>query len=200
MRTNEVWKPIPKYEGIYQVSNFGRVKSLNRWVTCKNGNRQRRKERILKLRKNRGGYLIVGLHQHGEMNTFKVHRLVAQAFVPNPNHYSQVNHKDENKMNNKMENLEWCTVKYNNNYGTRIQRRAVTQTNGLQSKPVNQYDLQGKLLRRWPSLRECRRHGLSNASISKCCHGKQRTAYGCIWKFEKEKSADNDTVDASETN
>ena len=62
MRTNELWKPIPKYEGIYQVSNFGRVKSLDRWVTCKNGNRQRRKERILKLRKNRGGYLIVALH------------------------------------------------------------------------------------------------------------------------------------------
>ena len=107
---NEEWRDIKEYEGKYQVSNLGRVKSLNYNNT--------KKEKILKSRNNRG-YLCVTLYKEGKSKTCKVHRLVAQAFIENSNNYLEVNHKDENKTNNCVENLEWCTRKYNNSYGTR---------------------------------------------------------------------------------
>ena len=111
---NEEWKDIKGYEGRYQVSNLGRVKSLNYNHT--------KKEKILKLKPNRKGYFEVFLYKNGERRAFKVHRLVALHFIPNPNNYPQVNHKDENKQSNCVDNLEWCTNKYNMNYGTRSKR------------------------------------------------------------------------------
>ena len=105
----EIWKDIEGYEGLYQVSNLGRVKSL-----------KYNKERILKIANGTDGYKIVGLTYNSKRKTFKVHRLVAQAFIPNPNEYPQVNHKDEDKGNNKVDNLEWCDNKYNCNYGNHI--------------------------------------------------------------------------------
>ena len=105
----EIWKDIPGYEGLYKVSNLGRIKSL--------GNGKTRKENILRLTKDKYGYLYITLSENGKLKKFKVHRLVAMAFIPNPNNYTQINHKDENRSNNRVENLEWCTQKYNNNYG-----------------------------------------------------------------------------------
>lgn len=110
----EDWKDIKYYEGKYQVSNLGRVKSL--------GNNKSKKEKILKPGKNKFGYLYVILSKEGIHKNFQLHRLVAQAFIENPNNYPIINHKDENKLNNKVDNLEWCTQKYNINYGTRTQR------------------------------------------------------------------------------
>lgn len=120
----EIWRDIPGYEGKYQASNLGRIKSLDRLVTCgKQVNFI--KGRILKPSlqgKENLRYQSVSLCDDGKIKRFLVHRLVAMAFLPNPNNLPQVNHKDENQLNNNLDNLEWCTVTYNNNYGTRKQK------------------------------------------------------------------------------
>lgn len=113
----EEWKDIPGYEGLYQISSFGRVKSMG---TSRDG--WRFKEKILKLTEEPKGYLKVGLRKNGKLKTVRVHRLVAESFVPNPECFPEVNHKDENKSNNRVENLEWCTAKYNSRYGTKAKR------------------------------------------------------------------------------
>lgn len=116
----EIWKDIPNYEGLYQVSNLGRVKVLDRYVNSgiKDNNKVKRKEQILKQYMKRGYFQVTLIHNN-QRHYFNVHRLVAIAFIPNPNKYPQVNHKDENKLNNFVDNLEWCDAKYNCNYGTR---------------------------------------------------------------------------------
>lgn len=167
----EIWKDILGYEGLYQVSNFGRVKSL------KFG-----KERILKLTKDKDGYLIVNLYKNNKSKTFKVHRLVAEAFIPNPDNLPQVNHKDEDKSNNIVSNLEWCDVKYNQNYGTRNKRIGKSNTNGKRSKTVLQYTLDGKFVREWESYRECKRNGFNH--VSECCRGKLKSCEGFIWLYK----------------
>lgn len=110
----EIWKDIEGYEGLYQVSNLGKVKSLNYNKTAKS--------ELLKLRKNTNGYTRVVLYKNRKAKDYQVHRLVAEAFIPNPNNYPIINHKDENKTNNRVDNLEWCTYLYNNTYGTTIER------------------------------------------------------------------------------
>ena len=109
----EIWKDIKGFEGHYQVSNFGRVKSI-----------KFRKERILKPANNGCGYLYVNLSKNGKYNIYLIHRLVALIFISNPNNLPEINHRDEDKTNNKVENLEWCDRKYNMNYGTRTQRQS----------------------------------------------------------------------------
>lgn len=119
----EIWKDIPDFEGLYQVSNLGNVKTLDKYVGTgiKHNSKVKRKEKLLK-QYNKRGYLQVSLSKNHKRYYFSVHRLVAQAFIPNPDNLLQVNHKDENPMNNCIENLEWCTAKYNCNYGTRNKR------------------------------------------------------------------------------
>lgn len=122
----EEWKPVEEFEGLYEVSNFGRVRSLNH----KRANRYSyyiQKGRILKSGLNKKtGYWTVVLSKNGKYFTKRVHQLVAKAFIPNPNNYPCVNHKDENKNNNKFDNLEWCTYKYNNNFGSRNKRISIS--------------------------------------------------------------------------
>lgn len=113
----EIWKDIPNYEGLYQVSNFGRIKSLIKWNISKK--KFEKNQLIRKTRINFKGYETIKLSKNGFDKNFQIHRLVAQAFIPNPNNLPQINHKDENKLNNNVNNLEWCTNKYNSNYGTR---------------------------------------------------------------------------------
>ena len=113
----EIWRDIKDYEGLYQVSNFGRVRSLNYNKTGE--------IKIMKLKKTRDGYLRVGLRKNGKQKWISIHRLVAEAFIPNPLNLPCVNHKiegEEGKKINTVENLEWCTYKYNTNYGTCIER------------------------------------------------------------------------------
>lgn len=114
----EVWKNIEGFEDFYQVSNLGRVKSLSRRVASKNGSYRIIRERILKTSTNGVGYPVVSLNKPNFSKKYLVHRLVAMAFIPNPCGYRVVNHKDENRRNCKCENLEWCTHKYNTNYGS----------------------------------------------------------------------------------
>ena len=160
----EIWKDKKDYEGHYQVRNFGRVKSI------KFG-----KEIIMNLNPNSSGYLLVNLCKDGTVKAFAVHRLVAEAFIPNPYNLPQVNHRDENKLNNNVDNLEWCTNEYNINYGTRTERY---------SKTVLQYTLDGEFVREWASANECGRNGFNPRRVGDCCRGERKTHKGYIWKFK----------------
>ena len=176
----ETWKDIEGYEGLYQVSDFGEVRSLGMWTNIHGGFKRFLKGRVLKPSKDRGGYLYVLLYKNGNRKTYKVHRLVAQAFLPNPNNLPEVNHIDENKENNKvcsgMVNLEWCTTKYNLNYGTRNKRssdaRRGVYNNPKKSDIVLQMTLDYVIIKEWASVRECGRNGFDQSTISKCCNNK----------------------------
>ena len=139
---NEEWRDVVGYEGRYQVSSMGRVKSF-KW----------NKERFLKPRGNRGGYLQVNLYAGGgKPKKFYVHRLVCEAFHDNPDNKPQVNHVNEDKADNRACNLEWCTAEENTNFGTRNERSRKTL-----SKPVGQYTRDGELIKIWSSAREAQR-------------------------------------------
>ena len=167
--TEEIWCPIKGFEGQYQVSDQGRVKSL-----------KFDKERILKTGITTDGYLIVGLCKNGEHKWYSVHRLVALAFIPNPDNLPQVNHKDEDKDNNSVQNLEWCDQKYNCNYGTRNQRQAEKL-----SKPVLQFTKDGEFVKEWKSTKDVQMNlGYFHSNISNCCTGKRKSAYNFIWKYK----------------
>ena len=116
------WRPIEGYEGLYEVSNTGQVRSFDRYVKYSNGRIHLHKGKVLSPSIRYDGYLVVLLSYNGKHKMFSVHRLVAEAFIPNPDNLPQVNHKDEDKTNNSVENLEWCDNKYNMNYGTRKRR------------------------------------------------------------------------------
>ena len=176
---NEIWKPIKGYEGLYEVSNFGRIKSLNYNRTGKG--------KILKQKQCMNGYKSVTLYKDGKRKIILVHRLVAQAFLEIPEElrhlegtrYLQVNHKDENPQNNIVTNLEWCDAKYNVRYGTGIERRSKKR-----SKPVLQYDLNGNFIKEWKSTMECGRNGFCSQHVASCCRGERKTHKGYIWKYK----------------
>lgn len=171
MNNEEIWKDIAGYEGLYQVSNLGRIKSLNYKHTSR--------ERILKTKKNRSGYVVVNLNQAGKRKTYSIHRLVAQAFIDNPQNLPMVNHRDENKQNNIVSNLEWCTSKYNTNYGTCIERRAKKT-----SKPVIGIDKVTGLIVKFPSAHEASRQtGIDQGYITNCLKGRYKTAGGFYWYY-----------------
>lgn len=162
----EIWRDIEGYENLYQVSNLGRVKSLNYNHTGK--------EKIMKAKKDKG-YLRVQLYKDGKPKFYSVHRLVATSFLPNPNNLSQVNHIDEDKSNNIVDNLEWCSAKYNSNYGTRIQR--IVEKNNKQVLCVETGVV-------YPSTMQVEREiGFLQCNISKACCGKYKTAYGFHWRY-----------------
>lgn len=117
----EIWKPIKRYEGLYEVSNYGRVRSLDAFLPFGKYVRKRC-GRIMRIQNSSNGYKQVHLSKDGESKIYRVHRLVAEAFIDNPNGYPEVNHKDENRANNQADNLEWCTHQYNNSYGNKPAR------------------------------------------------------------------------------
>ena len=172
----EEWKNIEGFNG-YQVSNEGKVKSLNYNHT--------KKERILKSEKDKDGYLQVVLYKNGKPVMKKVHRLVAQAFLENPQNLPQVNHKDECKTNNSVDNLEFCDNKYNINYGSRTQKCAEKQLNHpTKSKRVDQINAQtGEVIRQWESTREAGRNGFKQNHVSDCARGAIKQYKGFIWKY-----------------
>lgn len=166
----EIWRAVKGYEGLYEVSNLGNVRSLNY--------RRMGVKRVLSPKPYGDGYLGVNLYDlQRKQHTHYIHRLVAIAFLPNPYDLPQVNHRDENKHNNRIENLEWCTQKYNNDYGTAPQRRG----NSL-SKPIVQM-LNGDVVRVWSSGREAQSDGFNPSKIAQCCQGKQKHHKGYVWLY-----------------
>lgn len=181
---SEEWRDVAGYEGLYQVSSMGRVKSLERadsWGRTV-------KERILKPNVVGGGYLRVVLYAGGKTRMFFVHRLVCQAFHENPDNKPEVNHVNEDKTDNRACNLEWSTRKENCNHGTRNERLGKAQ-----SKSVAQYAQDGDLVKVWSSVTEVQRQaGFSQGHISKVANGKRKTAYGFIWKYVERKEKNNE--------
>lgn len=176
----EIWKDIEGYEGLYQVSNQGNVKSLETWDVNKGCYVKR--EKLLKFDYHRRGYQIVTLTSKKKRKRHQVHRLVAKAFIANPENLPQVNHKDENKQNNHISNLEWCTNYYNNQYGSRNERAA----NKLK-KHVVQFDYGMHMIKKYDSVVDAvKQNNFKTAtSISECCNGKRKTAYGYVWKYKE---------------
>ena len=181
---NEIWKSIKGYEGLYEISNLGNVRSQERIVP--RGNHYIRiEERILKPGKDKDGYLQVMLSKNGIQKIKKVHRLVAEYFIENNNSLPMVNHKNEIKDDNRVENLEWCDVVYNNNYGTARERSNFTQSVKY-GKSVIKKDLNGNVLNKYPSLRYAgRKNNTTATQIRRVCQGKQRTCMGYVWEFSE---------------
>lgn len=187
----EVWKPVPGFEGYYEVSNYCRYRSVDRITNDK----KHIKGQILKQYENKSGYPMVKLSKNGVSKGFLAYRLMMIAFVPNPLNFPCVNHKNEfDKTDNfifvnpdgsvdlEKSSLEWCSYEYNNNYGTRTKRACVSKTNGKASKKIVQYDLEGGIIKIWPSINEIKRI-LNYTHISSACKGVYKQAYGFIWKY-----------------
>ena len=172
----EIFKDIKDLEGKYQVSNLGNIMSLNYNGTGKS--------KLLKPGKTKNGYLLVSLYKNRKRKSYKVHRLVAEHFIPNPDNLPEINHKDENKENNSVDNLEYCTHEDNINHGTRNERIAKANTNGKRSKKVLQFTLDGEFVKEWPSVNECGRNGFNQGNIVSCCNGKLKQYKGFIWRYK----------------
>lgn len=190
---NEIWKDVVGFEGRYQVSNLGRVKSIKRIKPTKE-NPTGIKEIIMIPYSGAARYLGVTLRKDGKGKTHTIHRLVAQAFLPNPLGLPCVNHKDENCLNNNADNLEWCTQEYNVNYGTAIdkKRQSLLKYSSSYGKSVIAYTKEGEFVGRYNSIavaidslgirpRFAKRARVSH--IAYCCDGKSDIAYGYKWKY-----------------
>lgn len=183
----EKWKDIKGYEGLYQISDYGRIKSLSREILQFNKIIVS-EEFIMKSKHCKDGYERIILCKEGKYKTFLVHRLVAQAFIQNPNNLPYINHKDENKLNNNANNLEYCTQKYNCNYGNH--NKKLINSNKRKKKTL-QYDLKGNLIKKWYSASFASKStGIAKCNIIACCNQKEhyKTAGGFIWRYENEKS------------
>lgn len=180
----EIWKDIPGYENSYQISNMGRVKSLPKKQHTPHGVEFYTKVKILKQQMMKNGYLVLPSFSE-KTSTRLIHRLVALTFIPNENIENDVNHINEIKTDNRVENLEWMTHKENCNHGTRNKRTALKT-----SKPVLQYDLKGNFIKEWASTQEAGRNGYDASAVAKCCKNKyerRKNVYkNYIWKYKGE--------------
>ena len=188
----EVWKTAVYdgivYEGLYKVSNLGKILSLNYNHTGK--------AKLMNPSDDGGGYLKVDFRKNGKTKTCKVHRLVAFTFLENPENLPEVNHKDEDKTNNfvflnedgsvdkEKSNLEWKNHRDNCNHGTHNERMRKALTNGKLSKPVLQLSLTGELIREWESTRECERNGFDHSAVAACCRGEKPHYKGFLWMYK----------------
>ena len=187
MNEEEVWKDIPYYEGLYEASNMGRVRSVDREVRHPRGGVHVIKGKVLKSGVAGGGYLQVVLYKDGNSRAFKVHRLVYAAFCGEiPNGYD-VNHIDECKTNNRLDNLNLMTRKENNNWGTHNQRVAKANTNNpLRCRPVVALNEDGEVISEFSPTREAGRNGFNQGDLVSCCRGRYKTHRGYRWKFKED--------------
>ena len=184
----EIWEDIPNYEGLYQASNLGRIRSVDRYkeVIIKNQHGEYKRTKFFKSyilkQQTYIGYKCVQLHINGKYKWEKAHRLVAMAFVPNPENKPQVNHIDGNKINNCVENLEWCNQSYNTKHAYKnnlIKHYKIE---------INQYDLEGNYIKTWESVKEIEKKlKIKNSQICRCCKNENLTAGGYHWQYYKIK-------------
>lgn len=187
---NEEWRPVKGYEGLYEVSNMGRVRSVDRITAVTRGDTTYEvpyKGKMLTPQEIRHGYLGVQLFGRGghatrNMKGFSVHRLVAEAFLPNPDNLAEVNHKDEDKQNNRLDNLEWCSHRYNSNYGNCQKKRVRIGADNPHSIRLAQLTKDGEVVRIYDSINEARRAGYGLGNIYKYFRGQYSHAYGYKWK------------------
>lgn len=209
----EIWKDIKGYEGLYQVSNLGNIKSVNRIVRFKNGYRCL-PEKILKISSFcNSKYMQVNLSKNSKIKTYSLHRLVAETFIPNPNNLPCVNHKDENPQNNCVDNLEWCTHKYNSNYGTLKKRQSekmkhnYTNENFKQKfeiiwaknqvnrrKKVCQLDLNNNLIKIWESAYSTDAEGYKHSNVINCANKLRKTHHKYIWMWYEDYMKESECV------
>ena len=191
---DEIWKDIPNYEGTYKINNFGEIRRYNTYSTY---DKRIPKYHNIKAHIGKSGYYRVVLNKNNKAKNYLVHRLVAQAFIPNPNNLPQINHKDENKGNNSVNNLEWCTLKYNCNYGTRTQRIAdklKIMHKGKHFSKQNEFK-KGQNAKKvinittnkiYNSMQDAMKDtGIFVSNICNCCKGNIKTAGGYIWKYQE---------------
>ena len=191
----EIWKTVIYddivYEGLYKVSNLGRILSLNYHRTGR--------AEVMTPGERKDGYFQVLLYKNKEKKTCLVHRLVAETFLPNPEGKPCINHKIQGKKGKSMNfvffnedgtidkertTIEWATYEENNNYETRNERIAKSNTNGKRSKRVLQLSLDGDLIREYPSIMECERNGFNRSSVCLCCQGKHKTHKGFRFMYK----------------
>lgn len=179
---SELWNDIGVYKGVdftgkFKISSKGRLKKCPTRVKDSSGKYFFRKESIVEAYDNGYGYLARVLRTEKKQVTIKIHRLVAEFFLINPKGYKYVNHKDENKQNNDVNNLEWCTFQYNLNYGSRVERARKSR-----SIPIVQMDIDGNFIREWESSMEAGRNGFTQQGINKCINGKAYQHHGYRWE------------------
>lgn len=184
----EIWKQVKGYEGLYEISSEGRVKSLEHEIMDSIGRKHHYNEKIVKVGiKKSTGYPFVNLSKNGVAKFYNIHTLIADAFIPNPDNLPCINHKDEDRKNSVLSNLERCTYSYNNTYGSAIGKRLKTLRKGLEGKhkPIYQFTKRGELVATYTigvsQLKE--RLGYD---ISQCLTGKSKTAHGYIFSYNKE--------------
>lgn len=183
----EVWKDIKGYEGLYQVSNKGRIKGMDRTVSCHSKFKKSWKGKIKVPYKNKNGYLLVRLHKKGGARAYSVHRLVAMAFIPNPKNYPQTNHISGVKTDNCVKNLEWCTMSYNHKHAYSIGLKKITE----EHKRINR-EKNGKTILCvetgiiYPSIKyAASKIGVNASGISRALAGINKTSGGFRWKYYK---------------
>lgn len=178
---DELWRDIPSFEGYYEASTLGRVRSVDRYVNYKNSGLALRKGKILSPKTSNKGYLETTLMKEGKYYYRRIHQLIALTFLPNPNGYKSINHINEIKTDNRVSNLEWCTDRYN--------KEVYTQSRTT----VFQYTLQGKLVKIWHSItRAAESIGMDKTGIQHCCDGRKlKTFGGYIWSYN---SLSNDKI------
>lgn len=189
----EIWKDIKGFEGLYQVSNLGRIRSLDRLIIYKNGRKYNQKGKIIKLSDNGKGYNVFNVSLNSCTKQLKVYKIVAETFIPNPENKPEVDHINTIRNDDRVENLRWVTHKENcNNIITKKHYKESDGCKNLQdgkmfSKVVIQYSIEGDFIKEWSSTMEVQRElGIHNTIISKCCMNKPhyKTAGGFIWKYK----------------
>ena len=177
---NEIWKPILEYKDYYEISSIGNIRSIERTIILKNGFQRKLKSKVLKTFINENGYSIITVRINNVHHNFKIHRLVAIAFIDNPENKLTVNHKDGNKQNNNVLNLEWAT--HSENIKHAYKHKLNSSEN--QYKPVSQYSKTGKFIHTHKSISAAKRIlNIKGTHISDVCNGRMKSAYGYIWKF-----------------
>lgn len=178
--TKEIWKDIPNYEGIYQASNLGRIRTVDRKININGKNqfcnfkcKKIIKGKIMKSKLTKDEYYEIGLNKNGKTKCVRTHRLIAMTFIPNPNNYPVINHINHNRLDNRVSNLEWCTVWYNNRYS--------------KARKVVQLDKNYNLIKVWECMSDAYRElGINVSNISNCCINKKYKTGNCYWRYFEE--------------